>query len=160
MKRYIILVALVFFSLFTTFSLSYGQPDLTVPGKIRTTGPPSFVGENIKVPLAFKIENKGNMAAGPFQLSLMQRLPAPPGAEQEIEFTGPRTFSGLEPRRRIDISGDVTIHKSFAGKKVQIRAIVDSGMQVRESKEDNNWSPWLEVQMPVRVERPPLTPVR
>ena len=163
MKRYVISIAVTFFSLLIAFSLCYGEPDLKVAGRIRTTGAASFVGENIVVPISLGIENRGDSAAGPFQLSIMQLLPAPPGAEQEVEFTGTRIFSGLEPRRRagsLSIAGNAIIHKSFAGQKVKIRAIVDSMGQVVESNEKNNHSPWLEVQMPIRVERPPLTPMK
>jgi hypothetical protein len=124
----------------------------------RTTAPPSFSGENIVVPIELKIQNsKWGGAAGPFQVSIMLQYP-PPAApmETELEFTGTRTFSGLEPGRAINVRGQINFPKSQAGQKVKIRAIVDSMTQVSESIETNNASPWLEVQLPLEIRRPPV----
>jgi hypothetical protein len=135
-------------------------PDLFIVGTtFRATGPPSLSGENIVVPFELKIQNSNwGGAAGPFQLSIMCQYP-PPAApmETELEFTGTRTFSGLEPGRAINVSGQIAFPKSQTGKKVKIRAIVDSMTQVSESIETNNASPWLEVQLPpLELRRPPV----
>ena len=133
-------------------------PDLIIAGIVHI-GTPSFSGENIAVPIELRIENRrGGGAAGPFQLSIMWQYP-PPAApmETELEFTGTRTFSGLEPGRGIDVRGQIIFPKSQAGKKVKIRAIVDSMKQVSESSETNNVSRWLEVQLPpLEIRRPPV----
>jgi hypothetical protein len=134
-------------------------PDLFIVGTtFRTTATPSFSGENIVVPIELRIQNSNwGGAAGPFQLSIMWQYP-PPAApmETELEFTGTRTFSGLEPGRAINVSGQIIFPKSQAGHKVKIRAIVDSMTQVSESIETNNASPWLEVQLPLEIRRPPV----
>jgi CRISPR/Cas system CMR-associated protein Cmr3 (group 5 of RAMP superfamily) len=135
-------------------------PDLFIVGTtFRTTGPSSFSGENIVVPVELRIQNSNwGGTAGPFQLSIMYQYP-PPAApmETELEFTGTRTFSGLDPGRAINASGQIIFSKSQAGKKVKIRAIVDSMTQVSESIETNNASPWLEVQLPpLELRRPPV----
>ena len=135
-------------------------PDLFFVGTtFRTTGAPSFSGENIVVPIEMRIQNsKFGGAAGPFQLSIMWQYP-PPAApmETELEFTGTRTFTGLEPGRAVTVRGQVIFPKSQAGHKVKIRAIVDSMSQVSESIETNNASSWLEVQLPpLEIRKPPV----
>jgi len=135
-------------------------PDLFIVGTtFRTTGPPSFSGENIVVPIELKIQNSNwGGAAGPFQLSIMCQYP-PPAApmETELEFTGTRTFPGLDPGRAVNVSGQIKFPKSQLGQKVKIHAIVDSMAQVSESNERNNVSPWLEVQLPpLEIRKPPV----
>lgn len=135
-------------------------PDLIIVGHIRLAGTPSFVGEEIRVPISYRIENRGTVAAGPFMVSIFQQYDDPPGSEGELS-SGQRTFSGLRPSREVgglNATVNVNIHRSFAGQKVKIRAIVDSLNQVIESDESLNHSPWLEVRLPQpeRVELPDL----
>jgi hypothetical protein len=133
-------------------------PDLTV-GDIRVTRTPSFVGKRIKIPISFRIENIGEGAAGPFWLSIICQYPSSYRPyEDQVEFTGTSVFSGLGPSRRVsalDISGDVIILKGWQGRKVKIRAFVDSTERVTESNEENNRSPWHEVQLPSIFQAPP-----
>jgi hypothetical protein len=133
--------------------------DLIIVGRsFHTTGAPSFSGENILVPIVLRIENRRpGAAAGPFQFSIMLQYP-PPAApmESELEFRGTRSFSGLEPGRGIDVSGQIVFPKSEAGHKVKVRAIVDSMGQVSESSETNNASPSIEIQLPLELRRPPV----
>jgi hypothetical protein len=159
----IVLLSLVMVIAISTSIFAEGEktlPDLFIVGTtFRTTGTPSFSGESIVVPIELRIQNSNwGGAAGPFQLSIMWQYP-PPAApmETELEFTGTRTFSGLEPGRAINVSGQIIFPKSQVGKKVKIHAIVDSMTQVQESNERNNVSPWLEVQLPpLEIRRPPV----
>jgi hypothetical protein len=94
---------------------------------------------------------------------MMQQLTAPPGAETEAMVEGDRTIGGLRgPSTRYgegigsyNLLWNVIFPKSMAGKKVQIRGIIDSNNEVRESDETLNHSPWLEVQLPLEIRRPP-----
>ena len=158
----IILLSLVLVLIISTSIFAQGKgslPDLVFGKRTSlTAGTPTFSGEIIVVPIELRIENKsGGGAAGPFQLSIMWQYP-PPAApmETELEFTGTRTFSGLEPGRGIDVRGQIIFPRSQAGKKVKIHAIVDSMTQVQESNEKNNVSSWLEVQLPLELRRPPV----
>jgi hypothetical protein len=158
----IILLSLVLVIAISTSIFAQGKkslPDLFIVGTtFRTIGSPSFSGENIVVPIELKIQNSNwGGTAGPFQLSIMLQYP-PPAApmETELEFTGTRTFPGLDPGRAINVRGQINFPKSQAGQKVKIHAIVDSMTQVQESNERNNVSPLLEVQLPLEIRRPPV----
>jgi hypothetical protein len=128
------------------------KPDLVV-GAIWATSKPILSGDNYIVSIAVRVENKGTANAGPFQIAIMKALEAPPGAESEVQFRiagGP--ISGLRADNKLEISGIVTIApRSESGKKLKIRALVDSQTQVAESDETNNVSPWFEVQLPIEV---------
>ncbi len=121
--------------------------------------------EAIIVPIRFRIENRGNADAGRFQISIMQQLTAPPGAETEAMVEGDRTFGGLRgPSTRYgegvgvyNLKWNVIFPKSMAGQRVKIRGIIDSNNEVRESDETLNHSPWLEVQLPpLELRKPPI----
>jgi len=131
-------------------------PDLIISGGLRLRTAPFILGEQIKVPVQLRIENRGNAAAGPFKIAFFQLINSPPGAIGEIGFDGTKLFSGLAPTRTRpeegigfeNIMGNVILPKSLAGQKVKIRGVVDSDNQVRESDEADNETPWLEVQLP------------
>jgi hypothetical protein len=137
-------------------------PDLIIVARLRLDRQPfiAFSGlvreQAIIVPLRFRIENRGNADAGRFRISMMQQLSSPPGAETEAMVEGDRSIGGLRPSRSYgegigsyNLLWNVVFPKSMAGKRVKIRAIIDSNNEVRESPEGerNNASPWLEVQL-------------
>lgn len=195
MKRYGILFVSSLFFLNCLFSISYAEepkeikpvrpdvkkeftgpsplPDLIIVGRALHLDRPPFIAfsslareEAIIVPIRFRIENRGNADAGRFQISIMQQLTSPPGAEMEAMVEGERTIAGLrstsvtarEGVGAYNLRWNVVFPKSMTGQKVKIRAILDSNNEVRESPsgERNNVSSWLEVQLPSgEIGRPP-----
>lgn len=137
------------------------MPDLIiVGGKIELVGTPyiSFAsacrGECIIARIKFRIENRGNADARErFKVSIMQQLPSPPVAEQEV-LTDDPFINGLRRFGLREFYADITwpiyFPLSMAGQKVKIRAVVDSLNNVRESDETLNWSEWFEIQLPER----------
>lgn len=113
------------------------MPDLIiVVGKIEIVGTPSINfasacrGEFIISRIKFRIENRGNADARErFKVSIMQQLPLPPGAEQEV-FTDDPFINGLRRSGVGEFYANITwpiyFPLSMAGQKVKIRAVVDS----------------------------------
>lgn len=143
-------------------------PDLIIVSLLRLDRPPFFAFsgtygmEAIIVPIRFRIENRGNADAGRFRISIRQQLVSPPGAETEAMVEGDRYINGLRPTRLYpegvgfyNLLWNVVFPKGMAGQRVRIKAVIDSGNEVRESDETLNHSPWLEVQLPIEVRRPP-----
>lgn len=131
------------------------KPDLIIVGNIRSAAVPSFSGDNILVPIALRIENRGSASAGPFQLGIIW-LETPPSGERLVPFSGTSSFSGLGPSSiagGLDVTGNVSLPKSLAGKTVKIKAWVDCALRVSESSEENNKSPWLEINLPLEIKQ-------
>lgn len=137
------------------------MPDLIIlAGKLELVGTPyiSFAsacrGECIIARIKFRIENRGNADARErFKVSIMQQLPSPPEAEQEV-LTDDPFINGLRRSGVGEFYADITwpiyFPLSMAGQKVKVRALVDSLNNVKESDEALNWSEWLEIQLPER----------
>lgn len=141
-------------------------PDLIIAGPVRLDRPPffGFSGrwrmQAVIVPIRFRIENRGNADAGSFRITIKQQSISSPGAETEAKVEGETRISGLRPTRLYPTEGvgfynllwNVAFPKSMAGQRFRIKAIIDSGNEVREAPpagETDNVSPWLEVQLPV-----------
>ncbi len=127
------------------------SPDLVVTD-FATTGAPVVVGAAVEVPVKVMVKNVGTLAAGPFTVCT-----APFAWERVPPSPGPVSVSSLPPGVTIEIKGKVTIPISRAGHGAGLRlvAVADccrpgqiAPCSVVESREDNNVSPPLIVQIP------------
>ena len=127
------------------------KPDLVVK-EMWTTGAASLTREGILLPVAVRVENIGTAAAGPFRVAVLKALEDPAGGQREVKFSTKQATGGLKARGSLDVTGTIDLApRSEAGRRIEIRAFVDSQNRVDESNEGNNFSAWIQVRLPAEL---------